>query len=66
MADDVSPYRERIRSAAADAIMFVSGLRGLKGHRAQSLERCVKNVRDGRAVVTSLKVLIEREISTVI
>lgn len=56
MADDSSPYRERIRGAAAEAITFVSGLRGLKGHRSQTLERCVNNIREGRAVVTSLKV----------
>lgn len=56
MVDDTAPYRERIRGAASEAIMFVSGLRGLKGHRAQTLERCVNNIRERRAVVTSLKV----------
>ncbi|CAM9236271.1 unnamed protein product, partial [Ectocarpus fasciculatus] len=57
MADDRSPYRPRIKANAAESILPVAGLRGLRGHRAQTLQRCVKNVEDGRAVVTSLKVL---------
>lgn len=56
MTDDRSPYRPRIKTGAAEAMLFVSGLRGLKGHRVPTLERCVKNITDGRAVVTSLKV----------
>lgn len=57
MADDRSPYRPRIKANAAESILPVAGLRGLRGHRAQTLQRCVKNVEEGRAVVTSLKVL---------
>lgn len=57
MADDKSPYRPRIKANAAESILPVAGLRGLRGHRAQTLQRCVKNVKEGRAVVTSLKVL---------
>ena len=60
MADDKSPYRPRIKAGAAEATLFVTGLRGLRGHRAQTLERCVKNVEERRAVVTSLKVYIYR------
>lgn len=56
MADDKSPYRPRIKAGAAEATLFVTGLRGLRGHRAQTLERCVRNVEERRAVVTSLKV----------
>lgn len=56
MADDKSPYRPRIKAGAAEGTLFVTGLRGLKGHRAQTLERCVRNVKERRAVVTSLKV----------
>ena len=56
MVDDGSLYRPRIKSGAAECILVVTGLRGLKGYRAQSLERCVKNINEKRAVVTSLKV----------
>lgn len=58
MADDRLPYRPRIKASAAESIVPVTGLRGLKGHRGQTLERCVNNVKEGRAVVTSLKVLV--------
>lgn len=57
MADDRSPYPERIRDSAAEAITFVSALRGLKSHRPQTLERCIQNVMRGKAAVTSLKVI---------
>ncbi|CAM9303716.1 unnamed protein product, partial [Hapterophycus canaliculatus] len=57
MADDKSPYRPRIKATAAESILPVAGLRGLRGHRALTLRRCVENVEEGRAVVTSLKVL---------
>ncbi|CAM9294212.1 unnamed protein product [Scytosiphon promiscuus] len=57
MADDKSPYRPRIKANAAESILPVTGLRGLRGHRALTLKRCVENVEEGRAVVTSLKVL---------
>lgn len=56
MADDRSPYRPRIKASAAESILPVTGLRGLKGHRVLTLERCVNNIKEGRAVVTSLKV----------
>lgn len=59
MADDRSPYRARIKASAAESILPVTGLRGLKGHRPLTLERCVNNVEEGRAVVTSLKVFLE-------
>ena len=61
MADDRSPYRPRIRATAAESILPVTGLRGLKGHRALTLKRCVENVKEGRAVVTSLKVRHKRD-----
>lgn len=56
MADDKSAYRPRIRATAVESILPVAGLRGLGGHRALTLKRCVENVEEGRAVVTSLKV----------
>lgn len=63
MADDKSPYRPRIKAGAAEATLFVTGLRDLRGHRAQTLERCVRNVEERRAVVTSLKVSVTTMVS---
>lgn len=56
MADDRSLYRPRIKAGAAGCILGVTGLRGLRSYRQQTLRRCVENIRGKRSVVTSLKV----------